>query len=455
MALRSDQLEVAKRLLGILREGSIAGLQAPTGWGKSYTTAYVIKELGGKWLWSSSLINALVQASNALRNFNVKHFLSTGRERLCLRGFRHSDFIIRRPCNHCPFNTQAPQGMIKALLGAVDYPEVRDLAEEGGLCPYNIQEALIRELLSKYDDVVVLMNYGRLGKYTKRVNGLIIDEAHNAVIPRLVSLPRRVIEQLLNRLGIEGIDVRNAEVVKGILSEYLLAIAVDNETSELVSLDDVVTLTESQVTYYDNDEDALVGVRFEGLPQLNGKRVVFMSATLPPSLLQSVPTIKVPSNQVIRARVGDMVMTTENTERFRDQITNHLRNLISDKQTVIFTTSSKEINLDNAVYEDELRNEDLCRRNVVLHYYGKYAEGVRLNCYSRAILLTLPLLPSNVMRRLEARGLRTIDLIVMKTVQAIGRLLPNEEVEVILLDKRFKQYCSELINYGIQCLDSG
>ncbi|WP_243676428.1 hypothetical protein [Vulcanisaeta distributa] len=91
----------------------------------------------------------------------------------------------------------------------------------------------------------------------------------------------------------------------------------------------------------------------------------------------------------------------------------------------------------------------------MLRFFGKYAEGVRLNCYRRVVLLTLPLLPSNVMRRLEARGgLKAIDLVVMKSVQAIGRLLPNEnEVEVILFDKRFKRYCSDLMNYGIQCID--
>ncbi|WP_243676449.1 hypothetical protein [Vulcanisaeta distributa] len=44
---------------------------------------------------------------------------------------------------------------------------------------------------------------------------------------------------------------------------------------------------------------------------------------------------------------------------------------------------------------------------------------------------------------------------VIKSVQAIGRLLPSEnDIEVILFDKRFKRYCSDLMNYGIQCINA-
>lgn len=77
-SLRNDQREVANRLIQLLSVHGIAGLQAPTGWGgKSFVASFMVKELGGRWLWSSSLINALVQASNALRGFGVRHFLST------------------------------------------------------------------------------------------------------------------------------------------------------------------------------------------------------------------------------------------------------------------------------------------------------------------------------------------------------------------------------------------
>ncbi|WP_243676459.1 hypothetical protein [Vulcanisaeta distributa] len=100
-------------------------------------------------------------------------------------------------------------------------------------------------------------------------------------------------------------------------------------------------------------------------------------------------------------------MTAENIDRLRGgEVTKRLGELLSDGlPTVIFTTSSKEVFLENAVYEDEIRRDDVCRRNLVLRFFGKYAEGVRLNCYRRVVLLTLPLLPSNVMRRLETRGL--------------------------------------------------
>ncbi|ADN49543.1 hypothetical protein [Vulcanisaeta distributa] len=448
--LRSDQLDVANKLLALLRERGIVGLQAPTGWGKSYVASYVIRQLGGKWVWASSLINALAQASRALGEFGVRHFLSTGRERLCTRGFRHSDFVVRRPCGFCQLNKPVP--LVKALINASDYAEVRDLAEQGRLCPYNVQEALIRELLGRYDDIVVLMNYSRLGKYAGKVGGVIIDEAHNAVIPKLVSLSRRGVELLLGRLGVEDLDVRSAELVRGVLSELLPAMAMDGEVNEIVSMDDLVAFIESSITYYDQDSDALVGVRFEGLELPSNKRVLLMSATLPPSILTSIPVVRVEPSQLVRARLGSVVMTTENVERLKSEVARQVNDLLSDGAlTVIFTTSSKEVLIENAVYEDEVRREDVCRRNLVLRFFGRFAEGVRLNCYRRAVLLTLPLLPSNVMRRLEARGLRSTDLVVMKTVQAIGRLMPNEVIDVVLFDRRFRRYCAELTNYGIQC----
>ena len=151
-----------------------------------------------------------------------------------------------------------------------------------------------------------------------------------------------------------------------------------------------------------------------------------------------------------------MVMTTENIERLKNEVAKRLSDLLSDGVlTVIFTTSSKEVLIENAVYEDELKNDDVCRRNLILRFFGRYAEGVRLSCYRRVILLTLPLLPTSIMRRLEFRGLKTVDLVVMKTVQAIGRLLPSNDIDVVLLDKRFKRFCGVLANYGIQCVGNG
>ncbi|WP_243676458.1 hypothetical protein [Vulcanisaeta distributa] len=300
--LRSDQLEVANRLLALLSERDVAGLQAPTGWGKSFVVSFVIKSLGGRWVWASSLINALTQAGSALRVFGVRYFLSTGRERLCLKNYRHSDFIIRKPCGFCQFNKLVPpQSLIKSLIKASDYTEVRELGETNQLCPYSVQESLIKELVNEFKDLVVLMNYSRLGKFVKRFNGVVVDEAHNAVIPRVVSIPRRSIEVLFDRLGMEGVDAKNAELVKGVLSELLLTIAIDSEVNELVSLDDLVAFIESSIVYFDDSTDSLVGVKFEGLELPSDKRVLLMSATLPPSILSSIPTVKVEHNQVIKA----------------------------------------------------------------------------------------------------------------------------------------------------------
>ena len=95
---------------------------------------------------------------------------------------------------------------------------------------------------------------------------------------------------------------------------------------------------------------------------------------------------------------------------------------------------------------------------VALKAFGRFVEGINLDCFERLVILGLPLLPPNVMQRLRARGVDERDFIVMKVVQLIGRVVrtaekPSQMPEIILVDRRFRQFEEELRSYEIEVIN--
>ena len=459
--LREDQKEVAERLLQLLQSNASVGLMAPTGWGKSYTIAYLVKSIGGRWLWGTSLVSAEYSVAKALREFEVRYVLSVGREKLCLMGFSNLDFRLRNVCATCRYNHLPSTEINIDNMVYIDFTTIKDIAESSIICPYLLQERIARKMLRHSKNIVILLNHKRIPKFAKYVNGVVIDEAHSLSLPRIVRLPRRLIDVLLDALSIHGVDSRNAEAIKAVLSENLLNILSIAEGGDLdinIDLDAVVDFVDSAITYYDASSDELVGLQMSDLGAINNKRIIYVSATLPPSILQGVPTIRVQPSTTLKVRIPkDAVdVTLENLQyRHRERIAKLLRRYLDNEPTVIFTTSSKDVAslIEDVTYEDEI-GVNVCERPppiLVLNFYGKFSEGYRLTCYRRAILLTVPLLPIDVLRRLR---INEADLIVTKTVQVIGRLLPQpEKPDIIMLDRRFWKYCNTLMNYGIQCVE--
>jgi Rad3-related DNA helicase len=146
----------------------------------------------------------------------------------------------------------------------------------------------------------------------------------------------------------------------------------------------------------------------------------------------------------------------------RDEITRHVSKYLTSG-TVVFTTLSRESLLGyDVVWEDELESKTPCDYRdevVVLKSFGRFNEGVDLDCFQRLIILGLPLLPPNVMQRLRSRGIEERDFVVMKTVQLIGRVTrtaekPSQMPEIVLMDRRFNTIRDELANYEIEIVDA-
>jgi hypothetical protein len=188
-----------------------------------------------------------------------------------------------------------------------------------------------------------------------------------------------------------------------------------------------------------------------------------MSATLPPSLLSSTNAIVVRRGWSIPVKIDDKYsLSLERIERRRDEIVRHVSRYLQPG-TVVYTTLSRESLLgDEVVWEDELGSKTPCDfrdRIVALKAFGRFVEGINLGCFSRLVILGLPLLPPNVMQRLRSRGIDERDFITMKTVQLIGRVIrtaerPSQMPEIVLMDRRFNTIRDELANYEIEVVDA-
>jgi hypothetical protein len=210
-------------------------------------------------------------------------------------------------------------------------------------------------------------------------------------------------------------------------------------------IEEILNAINAPIWFYDESEDALIGLEIPNI-SINNIPMIFMSATLPPSLLSSTNAIVVRRGWSIPVKIDDKyALTLDSIERRKGEIAKHVSKYLTSG-TVIFTTLSREALLgDDVIWEDELEGKSPCdfkNKTVVLKSFGRFNEGVDLDCFQRLIILGLPLLPPNVMQRLRSRGIEEKDFVVMKTVQLIGRVIrtaekPSQMPEIILVDKRF------------------
>jgi hypothetical protein len=272
---------------------------------------------------------------------------------------------------------------------------------------------------------------------------------------------------LVDKLGFEEGEayrlVRSPESLRAVLRELIdtliYTVSEDNDARPIV--EDLLAMLNAQIWFYDEGDEALVGLE---IPSIGANvPTLFMSATLPPSLLSSTNVIVVRRGWSIPVKIDDKyALTLDSIERRKSEIAEHIKEYLQPG-TAIYTTLSRESLLgDDVVWEDELGSKTPCDYRdevVVLKSFGRFNEGVNLDCFQRLIILGLPLLPPNVMQRLRSRGIEEKDFVVMKTVQLIGRVIrtaekPSQMPEIVLMDRRFNTIRDELANYEIEIIES-
>jgi hypothetical protein len=462
--LRSDQREVAKRLVEMLKTHPVVGLQAPTGWGKTIVALEVIKELGVKALWLTPRLSIGVHVFHHCGALGLRCLATAGREKMCSFGYSSLDFA-RGVCHRCSLNRPITLEEVSGVDDSMDFGRVREVAEVLQLCPYKLQT-----LLERYRDYnVITSHYGRTNKLIKyaRPRLVILDEAHNVVIPTIHRIASRELVVLLEKLGFEGEvhhlvkDPESLRIVLRELVDALIYIAYDDDDLRMI-VENLLSMMNAQIWYYDPNDETLVGLEIPEIMNTNAK-VLMMSATLPPSLLQSANTIIVKRGWSVPTKIDSKyVLTVENIERKRDEIARHINKYL-EPGTVVFTTLSREdLITGDVIWEDELEGKSPCdfkNKTVVLRTFGRFVEGVNLDCFERLVLLGFPLLQPTIMKRLEARGINEKDFTTMVAVQRIGRITrsaskPEKLPEIILVDKRFRLIESELMNYEIEVVNA-
>jgi len=466
LRLREDQREVVERVINALKTGGFAALQAPTGWGKTITALFTIKELNAKpALWLEPRLATELHVFQHAVDLNMRALATAGREKLCLNNYTTIDFM-RGVCHSCKYNRLVTLNELGDFgnFSAMDFGRVREVGESMQLCPYRLQSFM--ERYYGYD--LVISHFGRASKLVKSVKPrlIVVDEAHNTVLPVVHRVDVRALRLLLvDKLGFEEGEayrlVRSPESLRAVLKELIdtLIYTVNEDNDARPIVEEILSMINAQIWYYDESEDALIGLE---IPSIGANvPTLFMSATLPPSLLQNAIVVK--RGWSIPVRIDDrFALTMENIERRKSEIAKHVSKYLTSG-TVIFTTLSREALLgDDVIWEDELEGKSPCdfkNKTVVLKSFGRFNEGVDLDCFSRLVILGLPLLPPNVMARLRSRGIEERDFVVMKTVQLIGRVIrtaerPSQMPEIILVDKRFRLIESELMSYEIEVINA-
>jgi len=465
--LREDQKDAAKRLVEMLKTHPVGGFQAPTGWGKTPTVLTAIKELGEyPALWLVPRLSIGVHVYRHAVDAELKALLTAGKEKLCPFSFSLIDFA-RGVCHRCSLNRPISLGELGDFGNSMDFGEIKELGESRQICPYKVQDFL--EKRGRYD--VIVAHYGRarkLGAVKPRV--VVVDEGHNVSLPTIHQIDVRALSLLLEKLGFSELEasglIKSPEALKAVLSEMLDVLMMAYEDEELRPLIEtiisVLIQTGQSVWYFDPAENTINIIELPDVTFPNA-RTIIMSATLPPSLLTNTNTIVIRRGWSIQAKIdAKYTLTIENIKRRGDEIGRHVSRYLAGN-TVVFTTLSREGVLPisgDVTWEDELVEKgktpcDFKDRIVVLKVFGRYAEGVDLNCFSRLIVLGPPLLPPHAMARLRARGISDVEFMTLKTAQILGRPIrsaekPNTLPEIILIDRRFELIKDNLRNYEIQ-----
>jgi len=461
--LRPDQKDVAKKLVEMLKTHPVVGLQAPTGWGKTLTALEVIKELGVRAVWLVPRLSIGIHVFNHCNALGLRCLATAGREKMCIHGYTLE--FLRGVCRSCEYNRPISLSDLRDFQSSVDFGKIRERSEALHLCPYLVQTVLER---SRFD--VTIAHYGRANKLIRalRPGIVIIDECHNLTLPSMHKVDTRAMEVLLGKLGFEedeiGQIIKSPETLKMVLNEMIDALVTiafeDNDLRPII--EEVVQMLSSQIWYFDADDETITALELP-LNLSTNVPIVYMSATLPPSLGSNVITIK--RGWTIPVQVDSKyVLSYENIMRKREEIGKYVSEKYLRPSTVIFTTAARELllnNKDGVIYEDELEGRTPCdfkSETVVLRAYGRYAEGINLDCFDNLVLLGLPALQPTAMHRLEMRGVKPRDLIVVKIAQIIGRVIrsptpPDRMPNIYLVDKRFHQFESELKNYEIEIIN--
>jgi hypothetical protein len=433
-----------KELIKLLKETNVM-MQAPMGWGKTYTMLRMMAELakeGWKVGFTAPTLFLLVEKWGELMEMlrdlpnPPRAILTAGAGQYCVYQWS----IPQRFCPRCRLHRQNANIDFGHF---VMFEDINKTAPED-VCGYWAQEAV----LHRYD--IILGHYGRLPKIIDLVHHLFIDEAHEFYIPKINSYKLLDIAQLL---GVSAEELTSVAVIRELVEEKLYSEGVDPQTEDkLWSLYNLLKKT----CWIEMDE--LHCMDLYDLPQR--VRVFAATATPPPGWPPKGWGEKIVFEPKIKPRAfvepTSAFYYRNNYEGLGLQIyliVRWLRQKFGAKRIIIFSTASARRVISMSI---EVGNEPYNPppEGVVLaDAWGKMRVGVNLPNFDAAVLTGISL-PPTARRRLRAEG-RDPD--VVETVQAVqlaGRILRPRQGEtyedvlrkriIVFADARYMKYIEYL-----------
>ncbi|MEM2794451.1 MAG: hypothetical protein QXY49_01195, partial [Thermofilaceae archaeon] len=315
---RMGQEEVASKLAELLLDGKRILFSAPTGWGKTMTVLAALKAsdlLPAVWMGRSLVLGKRVGDDAAL--WSLRAFVSAGRERTCLladelNGAVHDFCKYMR--YRCPYARFPPSYSLPLI--AFSYIEVVTRGKGEGWCPYYAQDFVEAD--------ICIQNYFKRPAQTKCI---VIDEAHNLLMPRETRIPlSKLVEgvTVLREIGVSSKLLHAAESLIRYITVKDGALEInlflnENELNELKELY-LERLKEGDprlrsflelsrgVTYIEGEK--VLVFKPESLP--NFRPCILVSATIPEiggNILQVDAEIKIPWTRKLRATIVEDVTT--------------------------------------------------------------------------------------------------------------------------------------------------
>lgn|GEM_PF-630683 len=466
---RRGQARISLQIAEYISEGKRVALSAPTGWGKTIVTLIALKSSGllpALWLVRSLSIGDRVLTD--AERIKLRSVVLAGKEKCCLKvleGEIEQDDVYeycRRARYKCEYYLNLK---FKELVKVNTYLQLIDYLRPLKICPYYAQELLNGD--------IIVQNYYRRKRNVKCV---VIDEAHNIVQPREISIRvdrlNDIIAELKKSPLVHTSSINEVErfyrwlrdLDEGIVDPLLFlsertvrevgrAYIEYLDAGVKTKIGGLLRVLRSDVLYKEGDE--LIG--FNATKISIPSPSVLLSGTLFPELLNILrpdEVIEVPYRRR-KAVILDFLTTkygefedASNLREFREL----LRLLRRKFHRVVAFGSWRVVKL----LKTEADFVEILPKDwsgiLMLKARGRYSEGVDIPA-DVVVILGAPYLTPEVIRRLtdsylrtgltedQARNLASEILMLLTTIQCIGRVTrdPSSNPLIVLADHRFKR----------------
>jgi hypothetical protein len=443
---------LVNEIVNELKKGINVAMIAPTGWGKTHLAFKVAIELGKegyrvgvKFPTLTVAVKKWQELVSLLQNADPRPsaILTAGAQQFCIYKWQYP----QRYCNRCPLRRQQQISVPQKVA----YYELDKLVPDDA-CAYWVQE----ELFPNFN--IIIGHYGRAVKTAPHVHFMIWDEAQEAFIPNIKSMPLYEIAEVLRADVSELTDVNT-------IKEYAEARLVDADPVREDVLFSLLQMMKKTTCWI--EDQVLNCLDMRSMP--SGIPTLALTATPPPGWPPEGWGRKIEIKPPAKPRA---FVEPEARFYYKDGyrgialqlylIIQWLKKKFGVKCVIIFAISSVRHVLEYSLpfeisHEPPEKEQQIPPSGVVVvDAWGRMRVGVDIR-YCDAAVLPWPSLNIAARRRLRAEGKNPDMAELLLSVQLAGRIMRprlGESYEdvlnkriVVLADARFWSHVDYLAQF--------